>query len=98
MSTAQLEHMQMCESWESFSYPVPGKPYVVTHGYQDKGKYMFEFECNCPAFKFKKGECKHIKEHKSKACLWHQQFDEAQGKLGECPRCHGKALAVVVAV
>jgi len=96
-----LEPMAMCSSWERFTKKVAGSKgveYFVTHERQLNGDYEYGFSCTCPSFKFRKGECKHIKEVKGDACLWHQQFDGGELKDGKCPRCGGGVKFVMCAV
>jgi len=99
MTLMDIVPMAMCSSWDTFERKVKGtKEYLVTHGKADTGDYEYEFRCTCPAFQFRKGECKHIKSVKDKACLWHQQFDGGETKDGKCPKCNGATIGIMCAV
>jgi len=97
-----LEPMAMCSSWERFTKKVEGSKgveHTVTHERQLNGDYEYGFSCTCPSFKFRKGECKHIKEIKGDVCLWHQQFDgDHSDAEGKCPKCGEAAIGIICAV
>jgi hypothetical protein len=92
--------MAICSSWDSFERTVKGtKDYLVTHGKKaDTGDYEYEFHCTCPAFQFRKGECKHIKSVRDEACLWHEQFDAPVQNPGVCPKCGASTVGIMCAV
>ena len=69
--------------------------YVVTFGIQHKfhRQVMLDFACNCKAYKYRPGYCKHIKEVQDEKCTWHQHKDggpplEKDGQKC-CPVCEG---------
>ena len=97
-----LEPMAMCSSWEHFEIKVKGSKgaeYIVTHGKQSKdADYIYGFSCTCPAFKYQKGYCKHIKAVEKKTCLWHQQFDGGVAVNGTCPQCGNDIIGIMCAV
>tara|TARA_Y100000310_G_C20577716_1_gene761304 strand:- start:630 stop:953 length:324 start_codon:yes stop_codon:yes gene_type:complete len=101
-----LEPMAMCSSWEHLEVKVKGSKgaeYIVTHGkLRRDADYEYGFSCNCPAFKYRKGECKHIKAVKVDTllniCLWHQQFDGGAAIDGMCPKCGNEIIGIMCAV
>ena len=106
MPDLSLEPMAVCSSWERFEVKVKGSKgaeYTVTHSKQSRdADYEYGFSCTCPAFKYRKGECKHIKAVKVDAliniCLWHQQFDGNESKDGACPKCGEPVIGIMCAV
>ena len=102
MPDLSLEPMAMCASWEHLEVKVKGSKgaeYIVVHGRQSKdADYMYGFSCNCAAFKWRKGECKHIKAVKENVCLWHQQFDGGVAVDGTCPKCGNEIIGIMCAV
>ncbi len=92
--------MEMCKS-------IDGPLTFDIRGYVQDGLFSERHvpHCTCPAFKFAKVEhenertCKHLKQIEEDMCGWHQQYsDETLFVPGECPRCHGPTVVVLVAV
>ena len=61
------------------------KTYSVYRGRTHQ--YDFDWVCTCPAYKYKNGECKHIKLVKVQACTWDQFVDGGEAIENKCPQC-----------
>lgn len=104
MGDLNIETMYMCRSNEHWQRKVEGSKGAVhtvsfgRHGHKDQTCVM-GYSCTCPAFKYRPGDCKHIKAVKGQRCGWHQQMDGgAPTKRGRCPRCNGEVVAIRVGV
>lgn len=73
-----------------------GQTYIVTFGEVLGSDVGYDFQCTCPASKFRKGYCKHILSVKDKYCGWQQMVDggEPVDENGEklCPKCRGQSV------
>jgi len=54
-------------------------------------------KCNCRGYKTH-GNCKHLREAISKACLWHEQDGIVKADDGKCPLCGGPVKNVNVCI
>lgn len=94
MSDLTLQSYYYCKSVENFQVQI-GK-YTVKHG-TSRGQYQYDFNCTCPAFKFRK-QCKHIEEAKQFYCGWDQFIDDKEVVNKCCPNCNGAVDSRLVGV
>jgi hypothetical protein len=62
-----------------------------------------QWHCDCLAYKYNKGWCKHIKQANNKRCSWHQHHEggepiEKEDGTKCCPQCGGSVLITKCAV
>lgn len=82
------------------SHTKDGQYYLVEYDSRDDVPgYREGWKCNCPAFTYREGQCKHIKTAKPRICGWDQALHpESQpirngdGRL-HCPVCSGDVYA-----
>jgi hypothetical protein len=82
------------DNWEIEVKGSGGKTYRVRY---DKYSHKFdkgepEWSCSCPAYKFKKGHCKHIVQAQKEWCGWGAPWDEGgfdpvTDDEKKCPKC-----------
>ena len=98
-----------CSSVFDWELEIPGsKPkdtWVVrwSREHKENEKFKFGYSCSCPAYKYRPGECKHIKlaRRQNRRCGWSQEIDggepESVGEDGGLERlfCPGCGDAVV---
>ena len=92
-----------CSTNEHYEEVVPGSKgasYTVRYGTTPQGPYQYGWSCTCPAFKFKGGDCKHIKAVESNRCAHgHDACMGSPSPMGEtCPECDGPTSVIQVAV
>lgn len=108
-----IENYWFCESSRSYSRRVGsttggGKTYLVEYCYQQGGECQYDWQCECPSFRFRR-QCRHVTEVKALPyeqggrCGWHQWSDGGDvvwtrvkgSKHGtpHCPRCGGPVAA-----
>lgn len=98
-----IEVYYHCESAEDFTTEVDGKYTVrwnrMSHKNRDIG---YDYSCTCPAYKFRPGYCKHIKQviASGKHCNWNQFIEggKIDPKDPKCPRCGKSAFPARYAV
>jgi len=88
-------HCQTAEFWSTEIEGSKGNKYTVT--WQEGGYYhgyetcTHNYSCTCPAFKFNKQPCKHIKQAEKLHCKWLQFIDGEEPKMIDnkphCPKC-----------
>jgi hypothetical protein len=67
------------------------------HARRDDCEYGWR--CTCPSFKFRGGECKHIRAVKHERCGWNETCEPCPTpSSGRCPDCGGEVSAIRVAV
>ena len=99
-----IEYFHVCPSVHSFHKHVTGKTgeYDVTYGPTLTGDYTHGWSCTCPQFRFRKGECKHIKAVKGERCAWNEEAFCGSGAAkplsGKCPNCGAELEVIKVAV
>lgn len=110
MPDLTYETFYHCETAERFETQVLGEKdvYTVTFGETPAGPYEYDWECDCPAFRFRKDRstyCKHIIKVKTSGeyCGWRQIVDGGgvNKKLNGdtvCPKCGRTAIAARHAV
>ena len=92
MPDLTLEVAQTCAA------TIPYKSEWSEGGYRQHLSGIFEVECSCPGYKYRK-KCKHSKLVESQRCTWHEMYsDESQEQDGICPACGGPAVPVQVGV
>ena len=90
--------------WHCVVQSNSGKKYLVCFERQGpNADVQYDYTCTCPAFKYNKGYCKHIKLAMPERCGWNGELEptaEALVKDGEhvCPDCEGPIAAVRVGV
>lgn len=100
MPDLSIEYHCVCPSVHRFHRHVQGKTgtYGVTYGPTPGGDYQYGWSCTCSAFRFRKGECKHIKAVKGERCAWNEEAYSGSGAArpedGKCPNC-GEPLEVI---
>jgi hypothetical protein len=76
-----------------------GDKYIVTFGRKNDD---FDFDCTCPASKYRVGHCKHIKSVMDQKCNYHTFVSDEEPIIENnkhmCPRCGSELVAVRVAV
>lgn len=100
------EYYYHCLSQENFETEVKGskgKTYTVKHGreHKNRGECEVDWSCDCPAYKFKPGYCKHIKavQESGDFCGWMQFFDGGEVEHDTegtpiCPECGGPVTSL----
>lgn len=90
MSEFIIQNFYSCNSNKGWYIDVGN--WRVTYGPNHKDPaYLMGYACTCPAYKYKKGDCKHIEQVRNKRCGWSQfldggePLDEDGTKL--CPNC-----------
>jgi hypothetical protein len=77
--------------------------------HKESEKFKFGYSCSCPAYKYRPGECKHIKRvrRENRRCGWSQEIDggepervEEDGGLERlyCPGCGGPVRSYEISV
>ena len=103
-----------CEQTELFSIEVEGsgdEKYTVRWDrfhHLNSDKWAFDYSCTCKAYKFREGDCKHIKKIKEEGlrCMWEEgsgristiDYGEADEKPDGCPECGGPVIMIRRAV
>ena len=88
-------HVTCCasqERWEKKVKGSKGKVYTVRwgRGHKNSADYEYDYSCSCPAYKYGKGYCKHIKAVQHERCTW-----EDENKYHEkCPECGNDTIVV----
>ena len=99
-----IESFSICPSVHHFHKSVQGSTgkYEVVYGPTPEGDYTHGWTCSCPSFRFRGGECKHIKATKSERCAWNQESLCGSGAPrpadGKCPECGSELEVIRVAV
>jgi len=107
MPDLTIETYHHCRSALELSKEVAGshgETYVVTLSRQNPGPCRSNWHCTCPAFRYRRGDCKHIRRVRADDhCGWAEFLDggepdrDANGNV-TCPRCGGPAEAMGWAV
>jgi hypothetical protein len=103
MTDFNLQTSRWCSTNEHYVEVVPGSKgakYTVRYGTTPQGPYQYGWSCTCPAFKFKGGDCKHIKAVESNRCAHgHDACMGSPSPMGEtCPECGSETSVIRVAV
>lgn len=99
MPDLTLETRVVCCQNTFWSRPVKGEhgEYIVSYGRVHKGAYEYDYSCECLAFKYQPGYCKHIKQVMGERCKWGASLDQYK-HVDTCPKCHGPTEVVRIAV
>ncbi len=103
MTDFNIQNSRWCSTNEHYSEVVPGSKgaeYTVTYGRTPQGPYQYGWSCTCPAFKFKSGDCKHIKAVEGNRCAHgHDACMGSPTPMGDtCPECGSETSVISVAV
>ena len=103
MPDMNVHAYRWCSTNEHFETVVPGSKgaeYTVTYGRTPSGPYQYGWTCTCPAFKFRGGECKHIKQAEKERCGYgHDAVCGSPSEMGDtCPECGSETTVIQVAV
>jgi hypothetical protein len=88
--------------WERKVEGSKGKTYTVRwdeRSHKHQGEVQYDYSCDCEAYKFRPGYCKHIKAVRAEHCQWQQMHDgdePVENKDGElrCPKCGAEVTAM----
>lgn len=105
MPDLNVEFYYHCESAERFTTEVAGskgKTYTVRfgRGHKRASEVQFDWSCDCEAYKYKPGYCKHIKLviDEKRRCGWMQFEHGGEPKDDKCPECGGPVYSMGWAV
>lgn len=92
MSSKKIYSCISNKRWSTTIQGSTGKIYIVAFGVFHKFKNIRnkDFSCNCPAYSYQKGYCKHIKYAIDNLhCGWYQEVDisEDDNYFEKCPKC-----------
>ena len=66
---------------------------------KNQQEVQYDYSCDCPAYKFRQGYCKHIKEVQKDHCRWEAIHDGGEPVENEdselrCPKCGAEVTAM----
>ena len=98
-----IQYNQVCASnlyWSKKVKGSKGEVYEVYFG--DHGFGSLDWSCSCPAYKYRRKDCKHILAAQKDKCDWGKEaFCGNQTKANidnTCPKCGGETEVIKVAV
>ncbi len=98
MPDLMIVHEYACaqnENWQTEVTGSKGTNYTVRFdrfSHKNQGSVERDFSCDCKAYKFRQGDCKHINEVRDQKCTW--MDGEPNDNDGEqtCPVCGGEVI------
>lgn len=100
-----IETYKWCSTNEFYQELVNGSNgnvYTVIYGETPSDSlYKYDWSCTCPQYKFRGGECKHIKNAKENRCAYGSGAASGSPEKIEgdtCPSCGGEVSVIRVGV
>lgn len=104
MADLTIETRWICTELLGWGRTVSGlnRAYTVRwdrYSHKNRNEVEYDYSCDCPAYKFRPGYCKHIEAVKDEHCTWQQMYDggePVENEDGElrCPKCGAEVTAM----